>query len=197
MKILILAFLCGQLLTFQLAQAETAQPVPVNSKKPIKDKSLREEMNKISQKIRELGPLIASEVEFSKTTNKNLLLKSINELHTRFKNLKKHPTIEMSGLAINQVIMSEEMKDVVHLIEQNKPVQGRAKLLSTLNLCVSCHSQSPGMKSPKLFTDADITKFKISNFENESLKVSITKKLISGYIRFNSLISSVINSTFL
>jgi hypothetical protein len=133
------------------------------------DSTLRTEMNKISSKIRELGPLIASETEFTKDSNKGKIVKSITELQKSFSDLKKHPTIELQGLSINQLIMSEELKDVTGLVEKGKSVQGRAKLLSTLNLCVSCHSQSPGIASAKLFSDADISTYKINVFEKAEL----------------------------
>lgn len=161
MKHLILALL----LISDLSMAKMTK----NEKTPKADQDLRMEMNKISHKIRELGPLIASESEFAKSANKDKVVKSLIELQNTFKELKKHPTIEMQGLSINQLIMSEELKDVANLVEKGKSVQGRAKLLSTLNLCVSCHSQSPGMKSAKLFSDEDISKYKINIFEKAEL----------------------------
>lgn len=141
-----------------------------SKKKVVKvDTNLRQEMNQISQKIRNLGPILASEENFSKEKNKTVIVTSLNDIQNKFKNLKKHPTIELQGLSINQLIMSEELKDVIHLVNKGKTAQGRAKLLSTLNLCVSCHSQSPGMQSTKLFSDADISNYQINNFEKAEL----------------------------
>lgn len=130
---------------------------------------VREDMNQISNRIRVLGPYIASESEFSKANNQKLIIKNLSEMQLKFKNLKVHPEISLQGLSINQLIMSEELKDVVNLVEKGKAVQGRAKLISTLNLCVSCHSQSPGMQDAKLFSDEDISKYKISEFEKAEL----------------------------
>lgn len=155
-----------------------------------KKSSIREEMNLISQKIRDIGPMIASEIEFTKVQNKEILTKALTELQIKFKNLKKHPVIELQGLAINQLIMSEQLGDVVHLVEKGKAVQGRAKLLSTLNLCVSCHSQSPGIKDAKLFSDQDITNFKITNFEKAELYF-ITR----DYEKANKLYSDFLDSS--
>lgn len=151
--------------SFNLCFAKSAnKPKPINH-----DTTLRHEMNKISGQIRNLGPIIASENEFSKATNKDKIVKDLTTLQKTFKDLKKHPTIEMQGLSINQLVMSEELKDVVNLVEKGKAVQGRAKLLSTLNLCVSCHAQSPGRVEAKLFSDADISKFNINVFEKAEL----------------------------
>jgi hypothetical protein len=156
-------------LSFQSVLAETSKVKKTIGKTKVHDDSLRKEMNQISKKIRLLGPLLASETEFSKKENQSNILKILNDLHIKFQGLTKHPTIEMSGLSINQVVMSEELKNVVHLVENGKPVLGRAKLLSTLNLCVSCHAQSPGRTEAKLFSDEDITKFKINNLEKAEL----------------------------
>lgn len=182
MKHLLLALI----LISNLSMAKTTK----KTQTPKVDKDLRMEMNKISHKIRELGPLIASESEFSKSTNKDKVVKSLTELQTTFKELKKHPTIEMQGLSINQLIMSEELKDVVNLVDKGKSVQGRAKLLSTLNLCVSCHSQSPGMSSAKLFSDDDISKYKINIFEKAELYF-VTRDYNKSLELYNQYLDSV------
>ena len=100
MKIIITFFLL--ILSSQIFSAD----VKIAAKNKPKSK-IREEMNKISHQIRELGPIIASEIEFTKASNKDNVIKSLTELQLRFKNLKKHPEIELQGLAINQMIMSE------------------------------------------------------------------------------------------
>jgi hypothetical protein len=161
-----------------------------SAKNKSKDLSLRTEMNHISKKIREIAPIIASEAEFVKLSNKDKILKNVFDLQHSFKELKKHPTIELQGLAINQLIMSEELKDVINLIEKGKPVMGRAKLLSTLNLCVSCHSQSPGMESNKLFSDSEINSYKISNFEKAELYF-VTR----DYEKANNLYTEFLNNS--
>lgn len=176
--------------TSLLLQAEVVKSKNKKNTLPEKKSSIREEMNLISQKIRDLGPIIASELEFTKVQNKETLTKALTELQSRFKNLKKHPVIELQGLSINQLIMSEQLGDVVHLVEKGKAIQGRAKLLSTLNLCVSCHSQSPGIKESKLFSDQDITNFKISNFEKAELYF-ITR----DYEKANKLYSEFLDSS--
>lgn len=133
------------------------------------DTAVRHKMNNISGAIRELGPYIASESEFTKDKNKKKIQKSLNDLTDLFKNLKTHPVISTQGLSLNQTIMTEQLQQTVGLFNNDKRSQARAKFTAALNLCISCHAQSPGQGLPKLFQDKDIAKMKLNTFEKAEL----------------------------
>lgn len=136
-----------------------------------KEMPVRKDMNTISRSIRELGPYIASEVEFTKDKNKTMIQKNLDQLSVLFKNLKAHPLMETQGLAINQSVMSEQLEQTSALFKNDKRPLARAKLNAALNLCISCHTQSPGTQRQafKLFADKDISKMKINDFERAEL----------------------------
>ena len=133
------------------------------------DTAVRHRMNTISGTIRELGPYIASEQEFVKEKNKQYIQKHLSELTDLFKNLKAHPVIATPGLSMNQAVMTEQLQQTVNLFKSDKRSQARAKFTAALNLCVGCHTQSPGQGLSKLFQDKDIEKMKISNYEKAEL----------------------------
>lgn len=131
--------------------------------------AVRHKMNDISGTIRQLGPYIASEQEFLKEKNKKYIQKNLLELTELFKNLKTHPVIATQGLSINQTVMTEQLEQTVNLFKSDKRSQARAKFTAALNLCVNCHTQSPGQALPKLFQDKDIKKMKLTAFEKAEL----------------------------
>jgi hypothetical protein len=131
--------------------------------------ALRQTMNAISGSIRDLGPYIASEQEFIKEKNNNHIQKSLSTLNNLFKNLKEHPVINTKGLLLNQSVMSDQLDQTVTLFKNKKKFAARAKFTASLNLCISCHAQSPGLELTKLFHDKDISKMKLSIFEQAEL----------------------------
>lgn len=133
------------------------------------DTAVRHKMNTISGTIRELGPYIASEQEFVKEKNKKYIQKNLAELADLFKNLVAHPVIASQGLSMNQAVMTEQLQQTVNLFKSDKKSQARAKFTAALNLCVGCHTQSPGQGLSKLFQDKDIEKMKVSNYEKAEL----------------------------
>ena len=149
--------------TFALAQNKSPKKqTQVNT-------AVRHKMNNISGTIRQLGPYIASEQEFVKEKNKKYIQKNLMDLAELFKNLKSHPVISTQGLSINQTLMTEQLEQTVNLFKQNRRSQARAKFTAALNLCVNCHTQSPGQELPKLFLDKDIQKMKLTNFEKAEI----------------------------
>ncbi|RPJ79108.1 MAG: hypothetical protein EHM20_02260 [Alphaproteobacteria bacterium] len=137
-----------------------------------KSTPVRQEMNTISGIVRSLGIFIASEQEFVRDSNKVTILKSLEALSSLFKNLKSHPVIGMQGLSLNQGVMNEQLEQTVALIKNDRKSMARAKFNAALNLCVSCHTQSPGTvnkERAKLFADKDIQMLKINNFEKGEL----------------------------
>lgn len=133
------------------------------------DRTVRQKMNNISGTIRGLGPYIASEHEFVKDRNKKYIEKNLTELTDLFKNLKSHSVITTRGLLVNQAVMTEQLQQTVNLFKSDKRSQARAKFTAALNLCISCHTQSPGKELPKLFPDKDIEKMKLTVFEKAEL----------------------------
>lgn len=133
------------------------------------DTSVRVQMKGISDTIRDLGPYIASEEAFVNKKNKNVIEKKLTYLTDSFKNLKSHPVISTQGLSLNQGIMTDQLNQTVTLFKNDKKSMARAKFTSALNLCVSCHTQSPGKDLPKLFGDKDIRKMKLNAFERGEL----------------------------
>ncbi len=131
--------------------------------------AVRQKMNNISGTIRQLGPYIASENEFVKEKNKKYIQQNLMELTELFKNLKSHPVISTQGLSINQTLMTEQLEQTVNLFKTNRRSQARAKFTAALNLCVNCHTQSPGQALPKLFQDKDIQKMKLTTFEKAEI----------------------------
>ena len=157
-----------------------------NKKQFLPDTAVRNRMNTISGTIRNLGPYIASEQEFVKDKNKNYIQKSLVDLTDLFKNLKTHPVIATQGLSLNQSLMTEQLQQTVNLFTSDKRSQARAKFTAALNLCVGCHTQSPGQSLPKLFQDKDIDKMKLTAFEKAELYF-ITRdyeKALSYYSQF-------------
>jgi tetratricopeptide (TPR) repeat protein len=133
---------------------------------------VRKKMNTISGIVRDMGIYIASEQEFTKATNKSIIQKKLEELTDLFKNLKVHPDVESQGLDLNQVVMAEQLEQTVNLFKNDRKSLARAKFNAALNLCVSCHTQSPGIVNKeqyKIFADKDIKKLKINNFERAEL----------------------------
>ena len=140
--------------------------------KKAKPTPVRKKMNTISGNIRDLGLYIASEQEFEKESNKTIIQSKLEELTSLFKNIKVHPVIEMHGLSFNQIIMADQLEQTVNLFKNNKKTLARAKFNAALNLCVSCHSQSPGTvnkEQAKIFADKDIEKLKINDYERAEL----------------------------
>jgi hypothetical protein len=135
----------------------------------IKNIDIRSQMSLISKKVRELAPFIKSDSDFKKVENQKIISKNITEVRDLFSSIKNHPQIEKEGLAINQMILSEELKETLNLITKKESTRARGKFLATLNLCVSCHSQSDGRMQFKIFTDQDIKKFKLSSFDRAEL----------------------------
>ncbi len=79
--------------------------------------------------------------------------------------------METQGLSINQAVMTEQLEQTTALFKNDKKPLARAKFNAALNLCVSCHTQSPGAQRQefKLFADKDISKMKINDFERAEL----------------------------
>lgn len=133
---------------------------------------VRKEMNSISGHIRDMGLFIASEGEFLRSSNKPIIEKHLEGLSNLFKNLKIHPVIETEGLSINQTVIAEQLGQTLSLFKADHKPMARAKLNAALNLCVSCHTQSPGTvhsEQPKFFKDKDISKLKINDYERAEL----------------------------
>jgi hypothetical protein len=130
---------------------------------------VRKQMNSISGHLRSLGPFITSEAGFLSETNHKFILKNLNELSLLFKNLKLHPVIQMDGLSINQHIISEQLDQTVKLFGAKKKSEARSKFHAALNLCVSCHTQAPGIKQPRLFSEKDIESYKLSAYEKADI----------------------------
>ncbi len=169
---LLFAIVLSALCTSSLSAAEKKK---TRAKKMTHDRSkelpVRKEMNSISRHIRDLGIYIASEGEFVKEKNKAVIQKNLEELTSLFKNLKAHPLIETQGLSITQAVMTEQLESTTALFKNDKKPLARAKFNAALNLCVSCHTQSPGTQRQefKLFADKDISKMKINDFERAEL----------------------------
>jgi tetratricopeptide (TPR) repeat protein len=133
---------------------------------------VRKEMNIISGHIRDLGPFIASEQEFTRESNKAIIEKHLQELTMSFKNIKVHPVINTEGLSINRAVLVDQLEQTMNLFTQNKKSWARAKFNAALNLCVSCHTQTPGTVQKgafKVFADKDISKLKLNDFERAEL----------------------------
>lgn len=130
---------------------------------------IRQEMTSISKTIRSLGPLITSEAEFISEKNHKLIQKNLNDLSMYFSKLKIHPAMEMQGLAINEHVITEQLDQSAKLFTNKKKSDARAKLHASLNLCVHCHTQAPGIKQAKLITEKEIEGYKLSPFEKADL----------------------------
>lgn len=172
MKATLILFIFAVSLSFS-AQLNAAPLKNAKSKhKDSKQLPVRKEMNSISGHIRDMGLYIASEGEFVKESNKKIIERHLEGLAKLFKNLKVHPVIETEGLSINQTVISEQLGQSLTLFKSNHKPLARAKLNAALNLCVSCHTQSPGTvhsEQPKFFKDKDISKYKINDYERAEL----------------------------
>lgn len=186
-KVLILSFVLG--MTVQAAGAADKKPKKKLTHDRSKELPVRKEMNNISRHIRELGLFIASEQEFMKDKNKAVIQKNLEELTSLFKNLKTHPLIDTQGLSINQTVMTEQLEQTTALFKNDKKPLARAKFNAALNLCVSCHTQSPGMQRQefKLFADKDITKMKLTEFERAEL-LFVTRDLEAAVALYDKFV---------
>ncbi len=155
---ILLSFYMALSISFSYAKNKKEEPL-----------AIRHEMNTISKHIRSLGPFITSESGFMSDKNHKEIQKHLSALSMLFKNLKVHKLIQMEGLAINQRIMSEQLEQTVKLFTLKKKSEARAKFHASLSLCVSCHSQSPGIKIPKLFSDKDIEGYKLTTYEKADM----------------------------
>lgn len=154
------------------------------------DTAVRHKMNTISGTIRNLGPYIASEESFVKENNKKIIEQNLLNLTDLFKNLKVHPVISTGGLSINQLVMTEQLQQTVAYFKAGKRSLARAKFTSALNLCIGCHTQSPGQELTKLFADKDIEKMKISLFEKAELYF-ITRDYDKAMALYNDFLGKV------
>ena len=153
---------------------------------------VRREMNTISGHIRDMGLYIASEQEFVKASNQSIIQQNLEELTALFKNLKVHPVIEMQGLSLNQFVMTEQLEQTVNLFKHDKKSLARAKFNAALNLCVSCHTQAPGImhhEPTKIFADKDIEKLKINDYERAELYF-ITRDFDQAMVLYDKFIHS-------
>lgn len=159
-------FLVAGILLFSLSNGE-AQTKARRQFMP--DTAVRVQMNNISQTIRDMGPYIASEDAFLNKKNKPIIEKRLSKLTSDFKSMKAHPVISTQGLSLNQTVMTDQLDQTLALFKADRKSLARAKFNSALNLCVSCHTQSPGKDLPKLFADKDIKKMKLSAYERGEL----------------------------
>lgn len=172
MKTPLIFLFCAFLIGSSLDANAATKKKKKHGKKATTTIPVRQDMRTISGVVRGLGPFIASENEFTKDTNKKFIQKNLEDLTDLFKNLKAHPSIGMQGLALNQAVMTEQLEQTVALFKNDRKSLARAKFNAALNLCVSCHTQSPGTvsKEPaKLFADQDIEKLKINSYEKAEL----------------------------
>jgi hypothetical protein len=170
MKMTLTFFFCALLLS---SNSFAATKKKTNLKeKTGKASPVRKKMSTISGIVRYLGLYIASEQEFVRDSNKLIIQQKLEELTDLFKNLKVHPVVSTQGLALNQVVMTEQLEQTVALFKNDRKPLARAKFNAALNLCVSCHTQSPGTvnkEKDKIFADKDINKLKINDYEKAEL----------------------------
>ncbi len=157
------------IVTFLALGLNTTHGASKPKKQFMPDKAVRTKMNTISGTLRNLGPFIASDAEFLKDKNKKYIEEQLFGLSQLFKNLKAHAVVSTQGLSVNQAVMTEQLEQTVSLFKANKKSLARAKFNAALNLCIGCHTQSPGLDLPKIFLDKDIEKMKLSNFEKAEL----------------------------
>ena len=153
---------------------------------------VRKELKTISGIVRDLGLYIASEQEFVSASNKSIIQTKLAELTELFKHLKVHPVLDIQGLAVNQVVMTDQLEQTVTLFKNDHKSLARAKFNAALNLCVSCHTQSPGTvnkESDKIFADKDIEKLKINDFERAELYF-ITRDFDKAMVLYDKFIKA-------
>lgn len=171
MKISLLLFICA-FMAFNAESFAASKTHSKKSKKTTKTSPVRKEMNSISGHIRDLGLYIASEQEFVRESNKPIIQKHLEELTKIFKNVKVHPVIATQGLSLNRSVMVDQLEQSLALFKNDKKTLARAKFNAALNLCVSCHTQTPGAVKKedfKVFADKDISKLQINDFERAEL----------------------------
>jgi len=69
------------------------------------------------------------------------------------------------GLSVSQLVIKDQFEQAKFLLTRNKAEAARGKILSSLNLCISCHAQSPDRKQGQLFTAKDYQKLKLSDVD--------------------------------
>lgn len=147
------------------AQNVVAKPKKAKVATDTKETEVRGVMFGIASELEEITPYIVSEKEFKRPENKKKIESSIKNLKNNFLNLKNHGAITQSGLVINQMVMGEQLSQIESLYRDANYDFARYKFLSSLNLCVSCHTQSEKKSVDRVFEEKSKKGLKLGAFE--------------------------------
>lgn len=150
--------------------------------------TINQEMQKISQEVQSVVPLLASEVAFTDKANEKKISQTLDNLEKIFVELKKHPEVSSTGFSINRQTMVEQIRESARLFKGPRKGFARHKLNSALGLCISCHQQQPKTCQLKMINEADPTHQKIDSFEKAEFLFSTrdyddSLKFYDSYIR--------------
>lgn len=155
------------LFVFLSADIALAQTKKANNKKTVapKETVVRGVMYGIAQELEEITPYVVSDKEFKKPENRKKIEGSLKNLKNNFLNLKTHGSITQSGLVVNQIVMGEQLSQIEALYRNANFDFARYKFLSSLNLCVSCHTQSESKNIERIFEEKNKKGLSLGAFE--------------------------------
>ncbi len=134
-----------------------------------KSLALRSEMRSIADRVKSLAPYVLNDIEFSKSENKVFLNGELSGLIDQFQKITTHPVVSYMGLSVSQLVIKDQFEQAKFLLNANKPEIARGKILSSLNLCISCHAQSPDRKDGQIFTSKDYQKLKLTDIDRADI----------------------------
>lgn len=116
-------------------------------------------MDQLLHELFVLKPFIVNEDEFKNPKNNDTIKTSLNNMVQLSKKINHDKKIKKSAFKVSAQVLTEQLKDVSDVFQNGNKDYSLWTLKSTLNTCMSCHTQLPSVS----------TRF---NTENESKKLT-------------------------
>ncbi|MBC7466643.1 MAG: hypothetical protein H7256_11685 [Bdellovibrio sp.] len=122
-------------------------------------------MDQLVNELFILKPYIVYDEEFRDPKNNEVIKKSLNRMADLSRKINHDDKMKKSAFKISAKILTEQLQDVATIFESGNKVYSLWTLKSTLNVCMSCHTQLPGVSTH--FSAANKLS-KITNYFNEA-----------------------------
>lgn len=117
-------------------------------------------MHDISVELEKLSPYLFKEEKFSAPQNEKFIKEYLQNLVTKFKDIKKHPDINTPGYKFSRNQIEVQLKESIEIFSRNHnsyhKEYARHKLNSTFGLCISCHTQLSTGDKLKIFGSSQL-----------------------------------------
>lgn len=140
-----------------------------------------------------LKKYLISDDEFKDPKNKDAIETHLHQLSTAIKKTKHDPTLIRENFKFSRQVLEDHVVDTERVFRMGNKSYARWMINSTLNICMSCHTQSPNsnrhfneLLDPKNFkSDFDRAEFlfTVKDFEGAN---SIYQNLIKKYVDSSS-----------